>query len=238
MVEMRSFCVALVFGCFLSACSSEVSDNAQTPTVASDATDEILVRVEPVEDAMSETKTIVILGDSLTAGYNLAQSEALPAVIERRLKSNGLSVKLVNAGVSGDTTAMGLARYDWSVSSADPDILVIALGANDFLSGFPAEVAQENLEAIIERAQADGISVVLAGLEPRWPETYEMLQPGYAKLYPDLAEAYDVPLYEGFMRGVWDEPDLLMLDGLHPTVEGVEKMADRLTVFLAGQLAE
>lgn len=179
---------------------------------------------------------IVMLGDSLTAGYGLAEDQALPAVIERRLRAAGHDVALINAGVSGDTTAMALARYRSSVASENADMLVIALGTNDFLSGFPASVARQNLSEIIEQANSDGLDVVIAGIEPRWPEVYEMLQGEYASMFPHLAADYELPYYEGFMRGVWQESDLLLADGLHPNAEGVERMAERLTAFLEAEL--
>ena len=230
-VRAQAFVIAAFL---LSACGPEKAPpEPAIPQMSSAAT-----TPEEVHDMTPEAKqtVIVMLGDSLTAGYMLAPDEALPDVIACRLERDGVSAKLVNAGVSGDTSANGLARYDWSVRSASPDILVIALGANDFLQGLPPETAKANIAAIIERAQSDGYKVILAGLEPRWPETSEALQDGYSRLYPDLAAQYDVPLYEGFLRGVWNEPELLQADGLHPTAEGVEVMADRLTAYLEGVL--
>ncbi|WP_293612120.1 arylesterase [Ponticaulis sp.] len=190
-----------------------------------------MIQNEPAEDTV-----IVMLGDSLTAGYGLPPSQALPAVLDNRLRANGHAVSVHNAGVSGDTTAMALARYRHSVSSHDADMLVIALGTNDFLFGFPASVARQNLSKIIERANSEGLDVVIAGIEPRWPEVYEMLQGEYASMFPHLAADYELPYYEGFMRGVWQESDLLLADGLHPNAEGVERMAERLAAFLEAEL--
>ena len=233
----RCFQAFVSLAVLLAACSEAAVPDAQEPP----RQEETVVLDSPAEEtsdmvASGSATVIVMLGDSLTAGYGLPGPAALPAVIERRLIERGLDVSLINAGVSGDTTAMGLARYDWSVASAQPDLLVIALGANDFLRGVPAGIAYGNLAQIIERAKSAGIDVVLAGLEPRFTEVPEFLQAEYAEVYPRLAEDFDVPLYSGFMRGVWNEPDLLMMDGLHPTVEGVERMADRLTDFLAAEL--
>lgn len=233
----RSFQAFVSLAVLVSACGeAAVPDDREAPPPAAPMTSappaEETADVEP-----SDTATVIVmLGDSLTAGYGLPGPAALPAVIERRLIARGLDVSLMNAGVSGDTTAMGLARYNWSVASAEPDMLVIALGANDFLRGVPAEVAYGNLAQIIERAIAADIDIILAGLEPRFTEVPESLQADYAAVYPRLAESFGVPLYSGFMRGVWSEPDLLMVDGLHPTVEGVERMADRLTEFLAEEI--
>lgn len=231
-IDLQAF---VILAMFLAGCSP-----ASGPEPAAS---EVPVRREPQPAMQTEARkmkqaetVIVMLGDSLTAGYGLSAERAVPAVTERRLTDAGYDVAIINAGVSGDTTAMGLARYDWSVSSAEPDIVVVALGANDFLGGFPAEVAKANLSKIITRAQTDGIDVILAGLEPRWPETSETLEAEYADLYPALAAEFDVPLYPGFMDGVWQEPDLLLPDGLHPNVSGVEKMAEGLSGFLKHEL--
>ena len=204
----------------LVACSGQ-GEAAQEQVITAEAP-EIEIAEMSVEN---ETDVIVMLGDSLTAGYGLPDEAALPSVVQRKLITSGYDVNVINAGVSGDTTSMARARYDWSVASADPDILVIALGANDFLSGLPPSVARANLIALIERAQGDEILVVLAGLEPRSIGGEGSLEDGYSRLYPELANTYGVPLYPDLMAGVWDHPELLLGDGLHPTVEGVEIMA-------------
>ncbi|RYD88731.1 MAG: arylesterase, partial [Sphingomonadales bacterium] len=160
--------------------------------------------------------TIVMLGDSLTAGYELAEDEALPAVVQRYLASRGINTRIVNAGVSGDTTADALNRYDWSVASARPELLVIALGANDFMNGLAPERPKKNLAAILDRAKADGIPAVLIGVAI--PERNLSPQDqAYAAIYPDLAQEYGVPYMKNFMAPVAGRSDLLMEDGLHPT---------------------
>lgn len=175
---------------------------------------------------------MVFLGDSLTAGYGLDIGDALPAQIEAIWKAQGLDVAVVNAGVSGDTTANGLARFDWSVTAAEPDLVVIALGANDFLMGVPADAARANLAAILDRARAAGIPAVLVGLAPRGD-----IQPGsreadYAAIYPDLAAQYGVPYYPSLLADIAEDPSLLQPDGLHPTKEGVVRIAEPLAGFL------
>ncbi len=182
---------------------------------------------------MENETVIVMLGDSLTAGYGLAAEEALPEQVEARLQASGVPVSIINAGVSGDTTANGLARFDWSVTSADPDILLVALGANDFLQGQPPATLKRNLSAIIERAQAADIEVILVGLSPRSDDVSEGSAGSYASIYPELAEAYGIALFPDMLAGVWDTPDLLQADGLHPTADGIDKVAERLAAFLA-----
>ncbi len=179
-----------------------------------------------------DAPTIVFLGDSLTAGFGLPPENALPEQVASRLEAAGVAAEIINAGVSGDTTANGLARYDWSVASAAPDLLIVALGANDYLMGTSPDAARDNLAKIIERAQADGLRLALAGLEPRSNAPEGTRDAAYAAIYPDLAQAYGVPLYPALLKGVRDNPDLLQSDGLHPTADGVEVMAANITAFL------
>lgn len=178
---------------------------------------------------------LVVLGDSLTAGFNLAEDEALPAALERALADRGLiHVDVTNAGVSGDTTAGGLARFDFSVGP-DADGVVIALGANDALQGQSPEQARENIRAMIERARARGLDVVLAGmLAPL--NLGEAYRDRFDRLYIELETEEGVPLYPFILGPVALEPDLLMADGMHPTAEGVTAMADPLADFLAETL--
>ena len=176
-------------------------------------------------------------GDSLTAGYELKDDEALPVVVERVLAARGVSATFVNAGVSGDTTADALNRYDWSVKDAEPDLLVIALGANDFLLSLPPERPKKNLTAILDRAKADGLPAALIGvaipdidLDPR--------DAAYAAIFPELAKQYGVPYQPNFMAPVAGKSGLLMDDGLHPTAKGVEAMAEGVADFLAPVIAK
>ena len=186
----------------------------------------------PSPPVRAEGQLIVFLGDSLTAGFGLASEAALPDQMQARLRDAGLDVSIVNAGVSGDTTANGLARYAWSVGSLEPDTVIIALGVNDYLLGLSSDITRANLAALIEQAQADGTSVILAGLEPRFDAPEGSRDAAFAAIYPELAATYDVPLYPALMRGVRDNPDLLQGDGLHPTTAGVVVMADQMATFL------
>lgn len=192
----------------------------------------------PSEAPAMTTKapTIVMLGDSLTAGYQLNEDEALPAVVERVLAARGVKAHLVNAGVSGDTTADGLNRYDWSVTGANADLLVVALGANDFLLGLPPEQPKKNLAAILDRVKADNLPAALIGVA--LPDTdLDPRDAAYAAIYPDLAKQYGVPYQPNFMAPVAGRSDLLMGDGLHPTAKGVEAMAEGVADFLAPVIA-
>lgn len=205
-----------------------VSEPASTPPA--DQAREELVTVD------ENVTRVVFLGDSLTAGYGLQTEDALPARIEAIWRADGLDAVAVNAGVSGDTTSNGLARFDWSVTTAEPDLLVIALGANDYLMGVPADVAKSNLAAILEKAEAANLPVVLVGLAVRGNVQADTREADYAAIYPALAAEYDVPYYESLLGAISDDPSMLQSDGLHPTKEGVERIAAPLAAFLETQL--
>lgn len=178
---------------------------------------------------------LVVLGDSLSAGFGLTDDEALPAALERALTARGLArVSVINAGVSGDTTAGGLSRFDFSVGP-DADGVVLALGANDALQGQPPERARANLAAMIDRAQARDLDIVLAGmLAP--VNMGAQYREQFDAIYPDLAEAEGVALYPFLLAPVALRSEFLQRDGLHPTATGVELMAEPLADFIAATL--
>ncbi len=218
-----------------SRAETELSEKASAvETNATNSTDPALnTAVEPAADAF----VIVMLGDSLTAGLGLNDNDAPPAQIEKRLNAGGVAVRVINAGVSGDTTANGLARFDWSVTSANPDLLVVALGANDYFGGVEPARAKENLAAIIERAKALGVPVALVGVKARSSAAADARGAEYSAIYPELAAAHNTPLYPAMLKGVRGVPGFLQADGLHPTAEGAAIIADNLTGFLAPIIA-
>jgi acyl-CoA thioesterase-1 len=169
---------------------------------------------------------IVALGDSLTAGLGLAVEDAYPSLIQKRVDEAGLAFEVVNAGVSGDTSAGGLRRLDWALDG-DVRVLIVALGGNDGLRGLPAEEVVRNLSSILERAQARGISVVLAGMEaPRnFGPAYTQ---AFHQVYPDLARRYGVPLVPFLLDGVAGIATMNQPDGIHPTREGARAVADNV----------
>ncbi|MBU1288722.1 MAG: arylesterase [Alphaproteobacteria bacterium] len=168
---------------------------------------------------------VVMLGDSLTAGFGLAPADALPEQVEALLLEASPEIDVINAGVSGDTSAGGLARYDWSVGSAKPDLLVIVLGANDYLNGVDPERTRTNIAAIIERAQSSRIDILLVSVSPRSSAEDDPKAAEFAAIFRELATTYDVGLYEGLVDKIQDRPELLLQDGLHPTAEGVKVIA-------------
>jgi len=174
---------------------------------------------------------IAFLGDSITAGYGVAAPDAFPAVVEALLREHGRAVEIVNAGVSGDTSAGGLERLDWVLRS-DPDVLVLELGANDALRGQPLPGIEDNLRAIVARAREHGAQVLLLGMDI--PTSYG---PAYtrefAQLYERLAREETVAIVPQFIREVGADPALMQPDGLHPTVEGHRRLAELLAPTLS-----
>jgi acyl-CoA thioesterase-1 len=173
---------------------------------------------------------VVFLGDSLTAGYGLEEAQAFPALIGRQLKAAGLPVQVVNAGVSGDTSAGGLARLSWLLKQR-PDVLVVELGANDALRGQPPAATEENLRRIVERARADGVAVLLVGMlaPPNYGPEFTR---DFAAIYPRLARELGVPLVPFLLTGVAGRPELNLPDGLHPTPEGHRIVAGTVLPYL------
>ena len=166
----------------------------------------------------SSAPRIVFLGDSLTAGYGLAKDESVPALIQKRLKDAGYPYEVVNAGVSGDTSAGGLNRLEWSLAG-DVKVLVIELGANDGLRGLPVAGLKQNLTEIITRAQARNIKVILTGMEapPNFGPAYTS---EFRGVYRQLAKEHDVVFVRFYLDGVAGIPNLNIADGIHPNAEG------------------
>ena len=169
---------------------------------------------------------IVALGDSITAGLGVAADEAYPALLEARLRRDGYAYRVVNAGVSGDTTAGGLRRVDW-VLRAQPEIVILALGANDGLRGQSPKTTRANLEAIVARLTAAGARVLLAGM--RMPPNYgEEFTRQFEAVFPAVARRANVALVPFLLDGVAADPTLNQADGLHPNAAGHRVIADRL----------
>jgi acyl-CoA thioesterase-1 len=167
---------------------------------------------------------IVVLGDSLTAGLGLAPTESYPARLQQKVDRAGLNFEIVNAGVSGDTSAGGVRRLDWSLDG-DVRILILELGANDGLRGLPVADMVANLSTIIERARARGIRVLLCGMEapPNFGASYTR---EFHAAFPELARKYQLPFVPFLLNGVAGTTDLNQTDGIHPNVEGARRVAD------------
>jgi acyl-CoA thioesterase-1 len=181
-----------------------------------------LALLSQVAAAAAAPQTIVAFGDSLTAGYQLRPGEGFAPQLEKALRAKGRDVSVINAGVSGDTTAQGKTRIAWGLAGLKtrPDLVILELGANDMLRGQPPATAKANLDAMIKDFKGRGIHVLLAGMRAQ-----PNLGPAYVRefeaLYPALAASNKVALYPFFMDGVAAVPGLQLADGLHPTPKGV-----------------
>jgi acyl-CoA thioesterase-1 len=173
---------------------------------------------------------IVVLGDSLTAGFGLAPEQSFPAILQTRIDDAHLEYEIVNAGVSGDTSAGGLRRLDWALDG-DVSILIVALGANDGLRGLPADELRRNLGEIVERAQARGAVVILAGMEAP-PNLGPIYTQAFRDVYNGLAKEYGVHLIPFLLDPVAGLESLNQRDGVHPNAQGARQVADHVWATL------
>jgi acyl-CoA thioesterase-1 len=178
--------------------------------------------------------TLLVIGDSLTAGYGLARDDGFPAQLQRTLTAQGLPVRVLDGGVSGDTSTGGRARLAWMLGStpqqqpdAVPDAVIVQLGANDALRGVDPDATYANLSAILSELRARGMPVLLAGMRAP-PNLGEEYQKRFDAIYPRLAEEYRVPLYTFFLDGVAAIPALNQADGIHPNAKGVAEIVRRI----------
>lgn len=176
--------------------------------------------------AAARPVALVALGDSLSAGYQLAADAAFPAVLEKALRARGFDVTVANAGVSGDTAQAGLERLDWSVPDGT-DAVILELGANDMLRGLDPSATERTLDAILTRLQDRHVAVLLAGMV-----ALPNLGPDYTgrfqAIYPALARAHGVPLYPFFLDGVMEQASLQLADGMHPNSKGVDVIVQHI----------
>jgi acyl-CoA thioesterase-1 len=173
---------------------------------------------------------ILAFGDSLTAGFGLPPGDAFPVRLQQKLAAAGLKAEVINGGVSGETTAGGLARLDWTLADK-PDYVLLELGANDMLRGVDPKLTYANLDAILTRIAASGAKILLLGMKavPNWGADYSR---DFDAVFPALAEKHHVPLYPFFLDGVADDPALNQADGLHPNAEGVAILVDRIAPYV------
>ncbi len=181
--------------------------------------------------AAARVPEILAFGDSLTAGLGLPIGDSFPVRLEAQLKAQGIAVHVVNAGVSGDTTADGLARLDWALADK-PELVILELGANDMLRGIAPKLTRANLDVMIGKIQASGARLLLAGMRaaPNWGKEY---QQRFDRIYPELARAHGVALYPFFLEGVAMDPKLTQPDGLHPNAAGVAIIVEHIAPEVA-----
>lgn len=208
------------------ACSTRAAeDNTRQPAPV----------VVPAPPAAAQGPKVAFLGDSISAGLHLPSDQAFPAVLQRKLAARGKPFELMNAGVSGDTTAGGLRRVDW-ILKQKPALVVVELGANDGMRGQPVAEIEQNLRAIVERIRERGAQVLLLGM--RIPPSYgQSYAEAFAAIYPGIAQALKVDLVPFFMESVATDPKLNLPDGIHPTREGHERLAESVAGPLEQALA-
>ena len=176
--------------------------------------------------ASARTLKVVALGDSLTAGYGVAAGQAFPDQLQAALRAKGYDVEIANAGVSGDTADDGLARFDWSVPQGT-DALIVELGANDMLRGFKPAITRKALGAVLDKAKAMDLPVLLTGMRAA-PNLGADYGRAYDAIFPDLAKSDGAILYPFFVEGVVANPRLNQADGLHPTAAGVAIIVQKI----------
>jgi len=231
----RAFTLAILIAISSAATACGVSDDPSI-TVASATTSDAAASRSAVAGRASGAARprVVALGDSLTAGLGLSLSEAYPALLQHRIDQEGRGYEMVNAGVSGDTSAGALRRLDW-VLEGDVRVLIVALGGNDGLRAVPVAELRRNLSAIIERAKARKIAVILAGMEapPNFGPAYTA---AFRGVYRDLAREHDVSLVPFLLQGVAGVASLNQRDGIHPTADGARVVADNVWAVLGPML--
>jgi acyl-CoA thioesterase I len=214
---MRNIALLVAITLTVTACRQQPSPPPKTSL-------ELQVGTPAQSVQTARTPRIVFLGDSLTAGLGLPSSHSYPALIGKKLKENGYEYEIVNAGVSGDTSAGGVRRLDWSLEG-DVRVLVLALGANDGLRGLPTSDMKKNLEAVLQRAKARNIPVVLAGMEAP-PNNGPDYTRAFREVYAQLARDYSVRFVPFLLLGVAGNASLNQADGIHPNARGAEIVAD------------
>ena len=189
----------------------------------------IIIGIMPAQANVSDV-TIVVLGDSLAAGYRLTSDKGFVPKLQKALDEKGYNVKLVNAAVPGDTTTGGLARLDWSVEKGTKGV-ILELGANDALRGIPPQATRDNLSDVIGKLKKRNIKILMTGMmaPPNLGEEYGKT---FNAIYPDLAKKYEVGLYPFFLKDVAAQPEFNLEDAIHPNEKGVEIIVKNIMPFV------
>jgi acyl-CoA thioesterase-1 len=189
------------------------------------------------EAPAKDTRLVVAFGDSLFAGYGLAQDEGFAPALQRALEGQGLKAQVVNAGVSGETTAGGRERLAFTLDGLPrkPDLVIVGLGGNDMLRGLDPAQTRANLDAILSELKARGIATMLTGMlvSPNMGPDYAAT---FNPIYPDLAKKFDLPLYPFFLQGVVGRRDLQLPDGIHPNAQGIQAVVQRIAPMVGREI--
>lgn len=212
---------AFGLGCSVSTAKKQTETNVNKPLVLPQST--------------SNKPKIIAFGDSLTAGFGLAETESYPYLLQQKLAADGFDYEVVNAGVSGDTTLGGLERADWVLGTDNAKIVILELGANDLLRGIPVAKMKDNLDKIIKKAKAKNVQILLCGmLAP--PTMGAQYQRDFTTAFPDLASEYKLEFVPFLLDGVALNKDLNQADGIHPNPQGEKIMTDNIYKVLKPML--
>ncbi len=214
-MEARNFLIRVMV--FLFVLLGMVACSDETPSTES--------RSELQANEGVSMGTIVAVGDSLTAGYGVDETEAYPALLEKRLLLDGYFFKVINAGVSGETSSGTLSRIQWVIRSLKPDILILETGANDGLRGVDPKVLEKNLDEIITTIKTSGIGILLAGMKIP-PNLGPAHTARFAKVYPRIAKKHNIPLIPFFLESVAGDARYNLSDQIHPNPEGYRRILD------------
>jgi acyl-CoA thioesterase-1 len=227
LIKIANACLLLILSFTILSCNNNSKKSAAQKQAA---------KKNPVVDSSAKKKTILFFGNSLTAGYGVDPSEAYPALIQDKIDSLHLNYKVINAGVSGETSADGNSRIDW-ILKQPVDIFVLELGGNDGLRGIPLSVTEKNLQSIIDKVKAKypGVKIILEGIQipPNMGPAYTSK---FKEIYPRLASANNIELLPFLLKGVGGDPKLNQRDGIHPTAEGHKIVAENVWEVLKNDL--
>lgn len=179
--------------------------------------------------------TIVALGDSLTAGLGVDETQAYPVVLERRLKADGHAVRVVNAGISGETSSGAVSRLEWVLSSLDPDLVILETGANDGLRGIDPKILRANLDHLITELKKAEVKVILTGMQ-MLPNLGPVYTSRFRAIYPQVAKTHEIPLIPFFLEGVAGDRRYNQSDMLHPNAEGYRRIVDHIYPWVVAEL--
>lgn len=229
-MKIGRWSIVTVIALALAACGQQASKTQANPSAAASAA--------PAVTVSGPARHILAFGDSLFAGYGLASpDQSYPAQMQSALRAEGINAQIANAGVSGDTTAAGLQRLDFTLNSQAqaPDLVILELGGNDLLRGLPPEQTKANLAAMLDKLKARKIPVLLMGMRAP-PNGGPQFQQAFDAIYPALAEQYGAKLVPFFLERVYDKPQLIQADHIHPTKDGVAAMVAATKEAVAGAL--
>lgn len=221
--------IMLVLGLALAGCGSNAPEPEPTETQA----------IGDVVPVMGPERRILAFGDSLFAGYGVEESESYPAKLEASLRARGVNARVTNAGVSGDTSAAALQRLAFTLDNQPetPDLVIVEFGGNDLLRNLPPAELRANLAAMLEELKRRGIPVLLMGMRAP-PNLGSAYQREFDAVYPALAEEYGAELVPFFLEAIYDKPDLLQDDNIHPTARGIEELVSATADEVADALPE